>query len=219
METDEESTEEIKTSEVDESIKIEDIQLESTQEEATTDLMNLKSQLIMNELEFTHNKKYKEIIDIIKGIIDLQIEKYKREKEEFLFFLSPDDPQIYSIQEDLVKDHQIRFKKSIELYHPEFPEIIANYTYSLFEEQFSLITNEIKKTINNEKDVQEMIDEWTLLIDNILSSILKVDNKDNEKPEDKDIKSKFWFWDKNVLENSSEFVLNFTTLVWEKKFT
>ena len=88
--------------------------------------------------------KYKDIIEKINEMIDPQIEKYKREKEEFMFFLSADDPQIYTIQEDLIKDHKVRFKNAITVYHPEFPDIIATFSFNLFEEKLSLITNEMK---------------------------------------------------------------------------
>ena len=66
------------------------------------------------------------------------------------------------------------------------------------------------KTLKSKQDVQEMVDEWTILIENILSTIVNSNYKEENKEDKLNLSNSIMnFWDQDSLENSSELVIKF----------
>jgi hypothetical protein len=180
-----------------EAIRIEEIRLEADYDESHQDLLNIRDQMILNEMELHHKDEFDQIRSLLNVFISDQVETFQKDKEEYLYFLSPDDPQVYSLEEQLVETHSKKLKESLTNEHQEIPEFLLGYAVELFEENIRDFMNINKKALTTTKDVQDFVDEWTEFVKTILVNIYEQKTK---------------FWDEDILDKDSTLTVQFIEL-------
>lgn len=171
--------------------------LEENEDESINDINILRDQMILNEMEINHSKRLEQLEALLNVYVSDQIEHFKREKEEYLYFLSPDDPQIYSLEQKLVTTHSEKLIENLEKEEEGIPKIFLAYASELLGDSLHNLLNVNKNELKTPQDVQDFVDEWHKFTTTMLDSIYEGNSQ---------------FWDVNILDNQSDLVVEFLNL-------
>lgn len=116
-------------------ITLEHITLEVDEAENESELILLRDQMVINEAEINHQRRYGEIIEFFNAFINPQIIKMKRENEEYLYFLDSDDPKIQVLEEKLVSTHSDKLKEAILSSEEGIPDLFIGLAIELFDDK------------------------------------------------------------------------------------
>jgi len=176
--------------------------LEADKDESNQELISIRDQMILNEMELNHNTKYEQIRALFNVHISDQVEWFEKEKDEYLYFLSPDDPQVYNLEQQLVDTHSKKLKENLSK-EEDIPELLLAHAVELFDDWIRDFLNDNRKALKTTQDVEEFVEDWTTFIQNILDSIHKGETK---------------FWDEIVLDGEPTIVIQYLQLFlfWQK---
>lgn len=88
-----------------------------------------------------------------------------------MYFLSPDDPQVYNLEEQLVTTHTQKLRENLTQDEQNLPPLLVEYAVEMFDDNLRDILNDNKRELKGDKDVQDFIDEWTKFVNTMLESI------------------------------------------------
>lgn len=126
-----------------------------------------------------------------------QVECFQKEKDEYLYFLSPDDPQVYNLEEQLVTSHTQKLREGLCQDEKNVPGVLVEYAVEMFDDNLRDILNENKRELKGSKDVQDFVDDWAKFVNTMLESIFE---------------GKVKYWDESILDSDCDLVANFLNL-------
>ena len=90
--------------------------------------------MIVNELEINHKRRHTEIMTLFNTLITNQVAHMNREKEEYMYFLDKNDPQIFTLEEELVNTHTQKLKEAILSTEEGVPSVFISLAIEMFDE-------------------------------------------------------------------------------------
>lgn len=153
--------------------------------------------MILSEMEIHHQPRYQELIDHLSKQLPKHLAQMKREKEEYTYFLDPNDPQILTLESELITTHTQKLKTTLLTTDPAFPSAFTSLALELFEDAVKGDLSDNKTELRNESEIANFIEEWATFIQAIQENIYQGTS---------------YFWDENLLENDTEFVSLFLNL-------
>lgn len=187
--------EEAKTEE--EAIQQEERRLEADPATACKQMEELRDQMILNELEIQHPERYEELKALFAAYISDQLEVFRKDLAENLFFLDRNDSEFRSRKDDLIKNHKRSFEETVNEENLNLPSLLLDHGCELFVQQALEAARGDQPELIDDAVEKEYIEEWEKFIHN-----------SNE-----DIKNGEWkFWDQAIFQNEYEYVSNYLAL-------
>lgn len=115
-----------------------------------------------------------------------------------MYFLSPDDPQVPNLEDQLVSTNIKKLRESLVADEKEIPQLLIDHAVELFDDNLRDILNENKRELKTTKDVQDLIDDWSAFTVGTLVNIYE---------------GKVTFWDEAILDSDCNLVVNFLNLL------
>lgn len=120
-----------------------------------TRLSLLRKELVIYEMETKHSKMYSKITSLLQPHLNEHLEQIRKDKEEILYFMDPNDVNEDDIDKKLLKDHTEKLAITLKNEVKKIPQLIVEYAQDE-------LKNGLKKDRQiepEEEEKQEIIEE------------------------------------------------------------
>lgn len=102
--------EETKIEDEKQAIELEELRLKTNSPKAIEELKDLRSKMILNELEQKHPNKFAQLQALCGVYITEQFEEFKQDRDETLTFLENEEKEFKEKEKAIIKAHKDRIK-------------------------------------------------------------------------------------------------------------